>query len=177
MSRVLIVIPCAAGPAPRVGKLVEQAQARGWDVHLIPTPAALDFLDVPALEARIGRPIRARYRKPGEPKTTPDRADAVIVAPATFNTLSKWAHGITDTYALGVIAESMGQGVPMAALPFLSPGLAGHPLLEQNLATLRRFGVTVLWGPDVYLTPPEEDGGQRLEAFPWHLALDAVEQG
>ncbi len=49
-----------------------------------PPPAALDFFDALAIEAQTGRPVRSQYRKPGEPRS--EKADAIIVAPATYNT-------------------------------------------------------------------------------------------
>src|SRR5262245_60089844 len=85
---VLYVIVCAAGPATHVGRLVDLAHDRGWDVQLIATPAALDFLDIPALEAHTGRSVRSHYRKPGQPRSP--KADAIIVAPASYNTINKW---------------------------------------------------------------------------------------
>jgi phosphopantothenoylcysteine synthetase/decarboxylase len=86
-AHVLTVIACGAGPASEVGRLVELAQERGWTVQVIATPAALGFLDVPALEAQTGSPVRSQYRAPGEPRSRP--ADAIIVAPATYNTINK----------------------------------------------------------------------------------------
>jgi Flavoprotein len=35
--------------------------------------------------------------------------DAIIVAPATFNTINKWAVGISDTLALGLLTEAIGR--------------------------------------------------------------------
>src|SRR5262249_6494979 len=102
-TQVLYVIVCGAGPAGEAGRLVELAQDRGWTVEIIATPSALAFIDVPKLEAQTGRPVRSEYRSRGEPKSP--RADAIIVAPATYNTINKWANGISDTYALGILAE------------------------------------------------------------------------
>ena len=110
-GRVLTVIVCGAGPASEVGQLVKLAQEHGWTVQVVATPAALDFLDVPAIEALTGSPVRSQYRKPGEPRSRP--ADAIIVAPATYNTINKWAQGISDTYALGILAETTALGVPI----------------------------------------------------------------
>ena len=59
---VLYAIVCAAGAAMDVDQLVKAAQSRAWDVWLVPTPPAVDFIDVPALERLTGHPIRARYR-------------------------------------------------------------------------------------------------------------------
>ena len=88
-GRMLSVIVCGAGPASDVGKLVKLAQQHGWSVQLIATPAALAFLDVVALEAIAGSAVRSAYRSPSEPRS--EKADAVIVAPATYNTINKCA--------------------------------------------------------------------------------------
>jgi flavoprotein len=119
-GRVLYVIVCGAGPAGDVGRLVDLAHDRGWTVQIIATPSALPFIDVPKLEAQTGRTVRSEYRSPGEPKSAP--ADAIIVAPATYNTINKWANGISDTYALGILAEAPGLGIPVVALPFVNSG-------------------------------------------------------
>lgn len=34
-------------------------------------------------------------------------ADVILVAPATYNTINKWALGVTDNYALGILAEAL----------------------------------------------------------------------
>lgn len=173
-SRVLYVIVCGAGSAPAVGRLVSQARARGWDTWIVPTPAGCEFLDVPALEAETGHPIRARYRRPGEGGRLP-RADAAIVAPATYNTINKWAAGISDTFALGLLAELTPSGVPIAVLPFVNASLAANRVFVRSVAELEASGVTLLIGDDVFVPHPAGEGGDRVDAFPWHLALDAVE--
>ena len=86
-ARVLYVIVCGAGPAPDVGRLVSMAQERGWDVQVIATPAGIEFIDIAALETQTGRPVRSQYRKPGGIRSP--RADAIIVAPATYNTINQ----------------------------------------------------------------------------------------
>lgn len=174
MTRTLYVMPCAAGPAPYVDHLVKAAQGRDWDVWLAPTPPAMGFLDVPALEALTGHPVRARYRRPGEPGKLPP-ADAVIVAPATYNTINKWAGGIADTHTLGLLAELTPSRIPIAVLPFVNASLAANRVFGRSVAALREEGVTVLLGEGAFVPHPAGTGGGRLETFPWELALDAVE--
>jgi len=87
-GQVLYVIVCGAGPAGEVGRLVELAQDRSWAVQIVATPSALAFIDVPKLEAP-DRPAGAqRIPQPSESKSP--RADAIIVALATYNTINKW---------------------------------------------------------------------------------------
>ena len=171
---VLYLIVCAAGPAGDVIHLAHQAKERGWDTYVIPTPSAVDFLDIPALEQATGHPVRARYRKPGEPGKLP-HADAVIVAPATYNTINKWAAGISDTFALGLLAEMTGLGVPTAVLPFVNTALAANRAYQRSLLELSKGNVHVI--ADKERNPPHAPGtgGSLTTQFPWLLALDALD--
>jgi hypothetical protein len=171
---VLYCVVCGAGPAEQVGRLVDLARVRGWAVQVIATASACEyFLDLPDLEGQLGAPVRTSYTHVEGQRPV---ADAVIVAPATYNTINKWATGISDTYVLSLLAELTGLGTPIVVIPFVNTALAANPAFARSLAELRRCGVTVLFGPDVLVPHPPGTGGSRVDAFPWHLALDAVEQ-
>lgn len=174
---VLYVIACAAGPAGQVARLINDARARGWDPYLIATPAALDFLDEPELEAQTGQPVRSEYRKPGNNdngRSLP-KADAIIVAPATYNTINKWANGISDNFALGILAEAVGLRIPVIVLPFVNSALAAHPAFQRSLTLLRDAGIDVIHGPGRLEPHPPGTGGSKFDTFPWHQALDQAE--
>jgi len=175
MRHVLYVITCAAPPARDVERIIRAAQQDGWDVCLLATPSATRFLDSPALEQLTGHPVRSSYKAPGEPDVLPD-PDAVIVAPATVNTINKWALGICDTLALGILVEGIGKKLPIVALPFTNRAHAAHPAFEQSIAKLRSWGVRVLYGPDVYPLHEPGTGGEHLDAFPWEMTLQALDQ-
>ncbi len=122
-DRVLYIVTCATPAARDIGKLVTLAQAAGWRPSVIATPMALRFIDKPALEAQTSYPVRSDYKQLGSLDVLPP-ADAIVVGGASFNTINKWAAGISDTLALGLLTEGIGLGLPLAALPFLeySPG-------------------------------------------------------
>jgi phosphopantothenoylcysteine synthetase/decarboxylase len=174
---VLYVIICGAGTASAVGRLIELAQARGWDPYVIATPAALDFVDIEDLEARTGHPVRSEYTKPGtgRERSLP-HADAIVVAPATYNTINKWAVGISDTFALGILAEAPGLGIPVAVLPFVNAALAANPSFHTSVETLRSLGIRVLLGPGQWEPHPPGTGGSRIDTFPWDVVLEQVEE-
>lgn len=173
MSKVLYVISCAAPPARHVTRLVEPAQREGWDVCLLATPSAMRFIDPAVLEAETGHPVRSTYKEPGAPDVLPP-PDAIIVAPATVNTINKWACGICDTLALGILVEAIGKKLPVVALPFTNYDHAAHPAFVENIAKLRSWGVYVLFGPEVYPLHAPGTGSQHLDAFPWHLTLESL---
>ena len=87
-ARVLYLVVCAAPPAQAIGELVELLRARNWAVCVIATPRATDWIDSAAMARLAGHPVRDEYRAPDDPEPLP-RADAIAVAPATFNTVNK----------------------------------------------------------------------------------------
>jgi phosphopantothenoylcysteine synthetase/decarboxylase len=173
MSGVLYVIACGAPPAREVGKLVTLAQGRGWEVCVLTTPMGRRFADVAALEQVTGHPVRSEYKNPGEPDVLPP-PDAIIVAPATVNTLAKWAAGICDTLVLGILVEAIGKRLPVVALPFTNQAHAAHPAVGESIAKLRSWGATVLFGPDVYPLHEPGTGSRYLHLFPWEKTLAAI---
>jgi phosphopantothenoylcysteine decarboxylase len=123
-GNVLYLIVCAAPPASETGRTVAAVQDTGWDVCVVATPAALAWIDPPpGIRKATGHPVRSQFRAPDEPEFA-RRGDAVLVAPATFNTINKVAVGLNDTLALGLINEAIGsQSTPIALVPW---GI--HPL-------------------------------------------------
>jgi hypothetical protein len=61
-------------------------------------------------------------------------------------------------------------------MPFTNRAQAAHPVFETNIDLLRSWGVTVLYGPDVYRLHEPGEGWQTITRFPWHLTLDALDR-
>jgi hypothetical protein len=169
---VLSVVACGAGPAAEIGAFAKQALDRGWTVQVIATPSALAFFDAGEIERLTGAPVRSQYAAPGAPRSRIPHA--IIVAPATFNTINQWALGISDTYALGVLAEQTGLGIPVVAIPFVSDALASRQPFKRSVKALRAEGVSVLLGPGAIMPHPAHTEQDHLADFPWQLALDEV---
>jgi len=175
VSRVLYTIACGSPPARYVGRLVEMAIACGWDVCVITTPDGRNFVDATALAAATGFPVRSGFKFPGDLDVLPD-PNAIIVAPATVNTISKWSLGIADTLALALLIEGQGKGLPIVAVPFTNTAMAAHPAFLDGVDRLRRWGISVLFGDDVLKLHPPGTGEARAADFPWHLAWNALGQ-
>jgi phosphopantothenoylcysteine synthetase/decarboxylase len=172
---VLYVIVCGTLAARDVGKLVGLAQAEGWDVCLVATPQAVNFIDRAALEAQTGHPVRHEYKQPDAADVLPP-PEAIVVGGASFNTINKWAGGIADTLALGILNQAIGLRLPVVVLPFLDSALAAHPAFEHSVEVLRRADVTVLLGPEVYQPQAPGTGPQVLGSYPWQAAMAALER-
>ena len=154
--RVIYLIACGTPVAQRLYTLVPLLQAEGWETCVILTPMATRFVDRERLSIVTGYPVRSEYKQPDEPDVLP-RADAIIVFPATFNTLNKWALGISDTLALGLLCELTGLKLPILAIPLIRKdgGLDTHPAFARSLQLLKEYGVHVFYEPDIY--PPRNE--------------------
>jgi phosphopantothenoylcysteine synthetase/decarboxylase len=172
---ILYIIVCGSPASRGVGQAVKLAQADGWDVCVVATPDGLKFIDVASLAELSGHPVRHRYKYPGDPDVLP-AADAILVAPATVNTVNKWAAGIADTLALGLIVEGVGMGLPIVAVPFTNAAMAKHPAFGRSIAMLREWGVSVLFGDGEVPTFGPGTGEALVDRFPWRLAVEAVKQ-
>ena len=70
-----------------------------------------------------------------------ERAHAVVVAPATANLVAKAAHGIADDALTTLLLAAR---CPVLIAPAMDGGMWDHAAVVDNVATLRRRGVTVL---------------------------------
>ncbi|WBB47429.1 flavoprotein [Verrucosispora sp. WMMA2044] len=121
---VLALVACAAPHVLRVGELIELLQQTAGPSasppRRPPPPGSTDR------HWQTGFPVRVEWRTPGEPEPHPP-ATAVAVLPATFNVINKWAQGINDAPALGILNEALGAGIPVYAFPNVKEQLAAHP--------------------------------------------------
>jgi phosphopantothenoylcysteine synthetase/decarboxylase len=152
----VLYLVVSGAPAPEgIPALVAACQAADWRVVAFSTPVGIRFINPAELERLTGEPVRSEYRMP----------DAVLACPLTFNSVNKFAHGHADNFAVGLLCEMAGYGVPVVVVPHCKPQLASHPAFAASLQTLRGMSVRVLFDPDA----PYE---RRLP--PWHDVIDAL---
>ena len=153
---MLYLVVCAAPPVQRIDELIELLHQAGWHICVIPTRRAASWINKQALTQQTGYRVRDDHRLPGDLDSLP-RADAIAVVPATFNTVNKWAAGISDTFALGVLNEAIGLKLPIIVAPYAKPSLAAHPAFRVSLEKLNGWGVNVLSNEAIRVKAKEQD--------------------
>ena len=78
----------------------------------------------------------------------PKKADLVLVAPATANTISKIACGIDDTTVTSVVSTAFGSKIPIVIVPAMHESMYNHPILTENIKKLKALGVEFV-GPRI----------------------------
>src|SRR4051795_8058531 len=147
MARVLLGVSggIAAYKACEVCRLLVKA---GHDVVPLVTPGAERFVSAET--------FRALARRPAEATPFPhlERADLLVVAPLTANTLAKLAHGIADNVLTEAALAHRG---PTVVAPAMNPGMWAHPATQANVELLRARGVAIV-GPAEGDTAEGEQG-------------------
>ncbi|MEU5771959.1 flavoprotein [Streptomyces venezuelae] len=175
-SGTLYLFGSAAPPVFELAGVIETAQADGWDVCLGLTPSAARWLDdsLDELAALTGHPVRSEYKRPGEDDAWP-KADVILFAPATFNSINSWAAGFTSSFVVGVVAEAIGKEIPTVAMPCVNAAYAQHRALDRSIAELREQGIAVLYKEEGGFTPNPAGSG-KPKAYPWAAALAAAKK-
>jgi phosphopantothenoylcysteine synthetase/decarboxylase len=172
---VLYIIACGGRPAGDLATYVEQMRADGWDTCVIATPSARKFMYADRLAEISGHVVRYEFKQPDEQDVLPP-PDAVVVAPATFNTINKWTAGISDTLALGMLNEAVGLQLPIIAVAFPDVALARHPAFLNSVETLRSWGIRLIFDPEQHPLPIPNMGPAAAELFPWRALMAELVQ-
>ena len=128
VGHVALVVT-AAPLARRTREAYDLLRDGGWAVTICPTADADEWIVNPPRHDYL----RGRIRP-----------DAVICCPATFNTLNKWAAGINDSPALGVLNDAIGLGTPLLAVPMVGERLGRHPVWPNTLNFLTTARIDLL---------------------------------
>jgi phosphopantothenoylcysteine decarboxylase / phosphopantothenate---cysteine ligase len=134
-------------------EVLRELQKHGVDVHVAMTAAAKQFVSPMTFEALSRHPVfhdQFSLGENGEIRhiSLADDAGLLLVAPATANSLGKFANGIADD-ALSTLY--LATRAPVMVAPAMNVNMFAHEAVQRNLATLRARGVSVVEPGDGYL--------------------------
>jgi phosphopantothenoylcysteine decarboxylase/phosphopantothenate--cysteine ligase len=116
----------------------------GASVAPVMTADAKRFVGEVTLSALASQPVRSSLWDSPEPiphTALGQRADVVVVAPATARVLAAYAMGLSDDL---LTATLLATRAPVVVCPAMHTEMWEHPAVQDNLATLRRRGVHVV---------------------------------
>jgi phosphopantothenoylcysteine decarboxylase / phosphopantothenate---cysteine ligase len=151
MARILLGITGGIA-AYKACELVRLLVRAGHDVLPVPTRGAERFVRPETYFAL------ARKAQGGEPYPHLERADLLLIAPLTANTLAKLAHGLADDVLTEAALAHRG---PTLVAPAMNTRMWEHPATQANAETLRGRGVELI-GPDSGELAEGEVGAGRM---------------
>lgn len=128
----------------------------GQDVHVVMTPGATRFVGALTFQALSGHPVSVDVLDPQGWQMAhldlPEKAQAMVIAPATADLLSQLAIGATSTMlsasALAMPRNARGKlQAPVWIVPAMHEAMWLHPATQANVKTLKRYGYQFI-GPE-----------------------------
>ena len=163
-GRLTVVVGIAGGIAAYKAVGVARALVlAGHDVHVVATDAALRFVGRPTLEAISRNPVHSDlYEGVAEVRHVAigQRADLIVVAPATANTIAKIAAGLADDLLGSTILAST---APLVLAPAMHTEMWLNAATQANVAVLRERGVTIVGPAEGQLTGADSGPGRMAE--------------
>lgn len=159
----LLIIFTGSIAAYKGCEVVSQLVQRGHRVRCVATPAALQFIGPATLEGLTGSPVLSDAFASGaalEHINLTRWADAVLVCPATANTLNRFAAGFADDLA-GALFLAHDRRKPWLVAPAMNPAMWSHPATVAAVEKLRGWGVRFI-APAAGRTACGETGEGRL---------------
>lgn len=146
-GRRIVLAVCGSIAAVKAVELARELIRHGADVVPVMSSSATRILHPDALQFATGHAPITRLTGAVEHVAllgdVPGKADLLLVAPATANTVSKMAMGIDDGPVTTCATVAFGTRTPVVVAPAMHDAMLGHPLVAQHAETLRsRLGVT-----------------------------------
>jgi phosphopantothenoylcysteine decarboxylase/phosphopantothenate--cysteine ligase len=145
--------------AYKSAELVRRLQTEGHTVQVVMTRAAREFITPLTFAALSGQKVitdlftggdsgDANLESAIEHIAVAQRTDLLLVAPATADTLAKFARGLADDFLSTLYLAST---APVVLAPAMNVNMWQHPATQENLAMLRKRGVRIVEPGEGYL--------------------------
>jgi phosphopantothenoylcysteine decarboxylase / phosphopantothenate---cysteine ligase len=155
------VVLCVTGSVAsiEVPSLARELMRHGAEVNAVMSDSAEKLVRPETLEWATGNPVVRKLtgktehvRLAGEWE---GRADLVLVAPCTANTISKMALGIDDTPVTTLASMALGGAIPLLVCPAAHEPMYRNPAVEANIQRLKDRGVE-------FVGPRFEEGKAKM---------------
>jgi phosphopantothenoylcysteine decarboxylase/phosphopantothenate--cysteine ligase len=148
-GRDIIVAVCGGIAAYKVADVISKLIQLGAGVTVVMTDEAQKFVTPLTFEALSARPVRTstfNLVETSDPQHIglTERADLMLVAPATANIVAKVAHGLCDDLVSLMISAS---ACPVVFAPAMNNRMWEHPVARENVAKLQSIGYCFI-GPE-----------------------------
>lgn len=144
MTKTIVLAVSGSISAYKAADLSNQLTKLGYQVHVLMTEAATQFITPLTLQVLSKKAVHLDVMKEDDPKVVnhielAKQADLFVVAPASANTIAKLAHGIADNIVTAT-ALALPTDTPKLIAPAMNTKMYDNPLTQRNLQNLQEVG-------------------------------------
>lgn len=139
-----VVVGVGAGIAAyKVAYVVRGFRKLGWNVHVVPTPASLEFVGGATWRELSENPVWVQvFHEEGDGHVELARiADLIVLAPATADLLARARAGVANDLLTATLLAS---SAPIIAFPAMHTNMWLNPATKENVSVLRSRGWTII---------------------------------
>lgn len=165
-GREVVVAVCGGIAAYKVADVVSKLVQRGAGVTVVMTESGAKFVTLLTFQALSGRPVRTNLWDLPDASDIQhieltEKADLMLVAPATANILAKAATGICDDLVSTMINAA---GCPVVFCPAMNNRMWANPVTQENVQKLVRLGYRMIGPEEGWLACRSVGAGRMSEA-------------
>lgn len=148
------IVLCITGSvaAVKCPEIARQLMRKGAEVFTVMSQAAQNIIHPYLMEWVTGNPVVTELTGKIEHVALAgdheNKADLILIAPATANTIGKIACGIDDTPVTSVVSTAFGSETPIIVVPAMHESMYRHPVLIENIEKLKALDVEFV-GPRI----------------------------
>jgi phosphopantothenoylcysteine decarboxylase/phosphopantothenate--cysteine ligase len=162
-GKEIIVAVCGSIACYKVADVVSKLVQHGAGVTVVMTPAATKFVTPMTFQALTNRSVRVDQFDLSHPDDTQhisltEKADLMLVAPATSTTIAKIAHGLCDNIVSLMVCAA---ACPVVFAPAMNTRMWDNPIAQENFAKLASLGYRFI-GPEAGFLACRNVGVGRL---------------
>ncbi len=160
---------CGGIAAYKICELASHLTQQNFDAHVVMTSSAQRFILPLTFQALTQNPVHTSLWPQNSSDESgvaaamahislAEKADAILIAPATADIIAKLANGIADDLLTALVLATR---APILVAPAMNPQMLAHPATQKNLQTLREFGYQII-EPETGRMACEHVGAGRL---------------
>lgn len=162
--------------AYKSAQLASSLYKKGYDVHVIMTKNATEFITPLTFETLTHNRVSVgtfdrNFQYDVNHISLAKRADLFVVAPASANSIAKFAHGLADDM---LSTTFLAAGCPKLIAPAMNTGMLSNPITQRNIQMCKDAGMHFIESASGYLACGDVGAGRLAEIDDILDAIDSL---
>ena len=186
MSKKTVVLGVTGGIAAfKSAQIASNLYKKGYDVHVIMTKNATEFIQPLTFETLTHNRVsidtfERNFKYDVNHISLAQRADLLVVAPASANCIAKFAHGLADDM---LSTTFLAAACPKLIAPAMNTGMLSNPVTQRNIKMCKEAGIQFIESGSGYLACGDIGAGRLadvddiMDAIEWAIVKDKPLQG
>jgi len=176
MKKTIVIGVTGGIAAYKTAQLASNLSKKGHDVHVIMTKNATEFIQPLTFETLTHNKVSVdtfdrNYKYDVNHISLAQKADVFVVAPASANTIAKFAHGLADDM---LSTTFLAATCPKLIAPAMNTGMLLNPITQRNIQTCQSYGMHFIEACSGYLACGDVGKGRLADIEEIEEAIETL---